>query len=58
MTRFPSTKEKELEMGKEDLAGKPDAIKEKIVAGTSRSLYACRMPVRRHLFARSLEEEV
>ena len=45
-------------MGKEDLAGKPDAIKEKIVAGTSRSLYACRMPVRRHLFARSLEEEV
>ena len=28
-------KEKELEMGKEDLAGKPDAIKEKIVAGTS-----------------------
>jgi elongation factor Ts len=28
-----ATKEKEIEMGRDDLAGKPDAIKEKIVAG-------------------------
>lgn len=39
--------EKELEMGKEDLDGKPDNIKEKIVAGAPGLAPAARMRMRR-----------